>query len=46
MDLVEKAKSMIADAKQVAPNKPFFMYFATGRLPRPAPRAEGVGGQV
>jgi arylsulfatase len=30
VDLVEKAKSFIADAKQVAPNKPFFLYFATG----------------
>ncbi len=29
-DLVEKAKAMIADAKQVAPDKPFFMYFCTG----------------
>lgn len=29
-DLVEKAKAMIADAKQVAPEKPFFMYFCTG----------------
>lgn len=29
-DLVEKAKAMIADSKQVAPNKPFFMYFCTG----------------
>jgi len=29
-DLVEKARAMIADAKQVAPNKPFFLYFATG----------------
>jgi arylsulfatase len=29
-DLVEKAKSMIADSKQVAPNKPFFMYFCPG----------------
>lgn len=29
-DLVEKARAMIADAKQVAPNKPFFMYFCTG----------------
>jgi hypothetical protein len=28
------------------PDKPFFMYFAPGRHPRPAPRAEGVGGQV
>lgn len=30
VDLVEKAKAMIADAKQVAPDKPFFMYFCTG----------------
>jgi arylsulfatase len=29
-DLVQKARAMIADAKQVAPNKPFFMYFCTG----------------
>jgi arylsulfatase len=29
-DLTDKAISFIADAKQVAPNKPFFMYFATG----------------
>ncbi|MEJ2735217.1 MAG: arylsulfatase [Anaerolineae bacterium] len=29
-DLVDKAISFIADAKQVAPNKPFFMYFCTG----------------
>ncbi|WP_199556073.1 arylsulfatase [Sandaracinobacteroides hominis] len=29
-DLMEKAKSMIADSKQVAPDKPFFMYFCTG----------------
>ena len=37
---------MIADAKQVAPNKPFFMYFCTGAHARAAPRAEGVGRQV
>jgi arylsulfatase A-like enzyme len=29
-DLVDKAISFIADSKQVAPNKPFFMYFCTG----------------
>jgi arylsulfatase A-like enzyme len=34
-DLVEKAKSMIADSKQVAPNKPFFMYFCTGAMHAP-----------
>lgn len=35
VDLVEKAKGMIADAKQVAPNKPFFMYFCTGAMHAP-----------
>ncbi len=35
VDLVEKAKAMIADAKQVAPNKPFFLYFATGAMHAP-----------
>lgn len=34
-DLVARAKGMIADAKQVAPNKPFFMYFATGAMHAP-----------
>lgn len=29
-DLAAQAKAMIADAKQVAPDKPFFMYFAPG----------------
>ena len=29
-DLVDKAISFIADSKQVAPNKPFFMYFCPG----------------
>lgn len=39
-DLVEKARSMIADAKQVAPNKPFFMYFCLGaqHAPHHVPR--------
>ncbi|MXO58947.1 sulfatase-like hydrolase/transferase [Altererythrobacter salegens] len=35
IDLAEKAKAMIADAKQVAPNKPFFMYFCTGAAHAP-----------
>ena len=34
-DLVEKAKGMIADAKQVAPDKPFFLYFAPGAMHSP-----------
>ncbi|MGB6421036.1 MAG: arylsulfatase [Anaerolineales bacterium] len=29
-DLADKAISMIADAKQVAPDKPFFMYYCPG----------------
>ena len=29
-DLVDKAISFIADSKQLAPDKPFFLYFATG----------------
>ncbi len=35
VDLVEKAKAMIADAKQVAPDKPFFMYFCPGACHAP-----------
>ncbi len=35
VDLVEQAKHMIADAKQVAPNKPFFLYFAPGAMHAP-----------
>jgi len=34
-DLTDKAISFIADAKQVAPNKPFFMYFAPGAAHAP-----------
>ncbi|MCJ7555945.1 MAG: arylsulfatase, partial [Gammaproteobacteria bacterium] len=34
-DLVDKAISFIADTKQVAPNKPFFMYFCTGAMHAP-----------
>lgn len=34
-DLVDNAISFVADAKQVAPNKPFFMYFCTGAMHAP-----------
>lgn len=34
-DLVDHAISFIADSKQVAPDKPFFMYFATGAMHAP-----------
>jgi arylsulfatase A-like enzyme len=30
VDLVDRAIEFIADAKQLAPNKPFFLYFCTG----------------
>ncbi len=34
-DIVEQAKAMIADSKQIAPDKPFFMYFAPGAMHSP-----------
>ena len=34
-DLVDHAISFLADSKQVAPDKPFFMYFATGAMHAP-----------
>jgi arylsulfatase A-like enzyme len=34
-DLTDKAISFIADAKQVAPNKPFFLYFCPGACHAP-----------
>jgi arylsulfatase len=34
-DLVDKAISFIADARQVAPDKPFFLYFAPGAAHAP-----------
>ena len=34
-DLVDKAISFIADSKQIAPNKPFFMYFCPGATHAP-----------
>ena len=34
-DLVDKAMAFIADSKQVAPDKPFFMYFCTGAMHAP-----------
>jgi arylsulfatase len=34
-DLTDRAISFVADAKQVAPNKPFFLYFATGAMHAP-----------
>jgi len=34
-DLVDKAIGFIADSKQIAPNKPFFMYFCPGAMHAP-----------
>ncbi len=34
-DLVDRAISFIADSKQVAPDKPFFMYFCPGAMHAP-----------
>ncbi len=34
-DLVDKAISFIGDSKQVAPDKPFFLYFAPGAMHAP-----------
>ena len=34
-DLVDRAISFITDSKQVAPDKPFFMYFCTGAMHAP-----------
>lgn len=34
-DLIARAKAMIADSKQVAPDKPFFMYLALGTAHAP-----------
>src|SRR5512135_815280 len=34
-DLVDRAISFVADAKQVAPDKPFFMYFCPGAMHAP-----------
>ena len=45
-DLVDRAIEFIADAKQVAPDKPFFMYFCTGRDARAASGAARVDRQV
>jgi arylsulfatase A-like enzyme len=44
-DLTDKAMQFIADVKQVAPHKPFFLYFCTGATHAPI-SAETVGGPV
>ena len=46
VDLTDKALEFIRDAKAVAPEKPFFLYYAPGACSRPAPCPEGVDRQV
>ena len=45
-DITDKALEFIKDAKTVAPDKPFFLYYAPGAAPRAAPCLEGMGRQV
>ena len=45
-DITDKAIEFIMDAKAVAPDKPFLLYYAPGRRSRAAPRAEGVDRQL
>ena len=45
-DLADKAIEFIADAKQVAPDKPFYLHFCTGAAHAPHHVREGVGRPV
>jgi arylsulfatase len=50
-DLVDKAIAMIADGKQVAPDKPFYMYLTPGasaheKGPRHRSQRRGVRGYL
>ncbi len=45
-DLADHAISWVRQQKALMPDKPFFVYFAPGRHPRPAPRPQGMGRQV
>ena len=45
-DMTDKAIAWTRQQKSLAPDKPFFTYFAPGRHARAAPRADGVGRQV
>ncbi len=45
-DMTDKAIGWISQQKALAPDKPFFVYFAPGATHAPAPRAQGVGRQV
>jgi arylsulfatase len=45
-DITDKAIEFIQDAKAIAPEKPFFLYYAPGACQAPHSRAEGVDRQV
>ena len=45
-DLADDAIGWLHQHKAFEPDKPFFMYWASGCHARPAPHHEGVGGQV
>ena len=46
VDITDKAISFIKDAKVVAPDKPFFLYYAFGAAHAPHHVPQGVGRQV
>ena len=45
-DLADDAIGWLHNHKAFQPDKPFYMYWASGLPARPAPHHEGVGGQV
>ena len=46
IDITDKALAFIRDAKAIAPDKPFFLYFCPGACHAPHHVPDGVGGQV
>ena len=44
--MADKTIEWLHGVRAQAPDKPFFVYFSTGRQPRPAPRADRVERQV
>ncbi len=43
-DMTDQAIQWVNTQKSLAPDKPFFIYFAPGATHAPAPRTEGMGG--
>ena len=46
VDMTNQAINWVKAQQSMTPDKPFFVYYATGAVACAAPRAEGVGGQV